>query len=378
MTAHAKLSASGSHRWLNCPASVSREEALPESTSVFAEEGTAAHELAEACLAKNLDAYQFLGQTFNGFEVDQEMADAVQMYLDYVRDQEGHKLFEQRVDFSLWVPGGFGTCDCFVLNSDIATVADLKYGKGVRVDAEDNTQMMLYALGCLSDFEFMFNTIETFKLVIVQPRMDHISEWEISRDDLLAFGDVVEKRAKLALGESPTAIPGEKQCRFCNAKATCRELAEHCLQTAAEGFESVEQPIVVKDPQKLDNTEIAALLPQLKLLESWVKALEAYALAELEQGREVPGHKLVEGRSIRKWADEDAAEQALRGSKLKVAEIFTKKLVTPTQAEKLLGKNHPLLDELVVKPKGKPAIAVESDKRPAIEIDVTDGFDEVA
>lgn len=378
MTAHAKLSASGAHRWLVCAGSVSMEEGFPDTTSKFAEHGTAAHELAERCLKEDVTAEYFVGQTFNGFEVDAEMVEAVQLYLDYIRNHSGEVLIEQKVDFSPWVHEGFGTCDCLVIEGHTASVIDLKYGKGVKVDAENNSQAMLYALGALNEYEFLFDEINTFKLAIVQPRLDHISEWEVSREDLLAFGQYAKERADAALAEDAEVTPEEHACKFCKAKASCRTLAEHSLQVAAEGFEAVEVPITLKDPKKLTNKEIAALLPQMKAIVDWTKAVEAFALAELEHGHEVPGYKLVEGRSIRKWADEDAAEKALRGSKLKVADIFTKKLVSPTQAEKLLGKNHPILQEFSVKPEGKPAIAAESDKRPALVVDVTEGFSKVA
>ena len=154
-------------------------------------------------------------------------------------------------------------------------------------------------------------------------------------------------------------------------------MAEHNLKTAAEGFEAIEVPITVKDVSHLSNTEVATLLPQLNIFTNWIKAVEAYALHELEQGREVPGYKLVTGRSIRKWRNEADAEKALRASKLKVAEIFTKKLISPTQAEKALGKSNRILQEQVIKPEGRPALAPLKDKRPALEVSPTEGFSQV-
>ena len=383
MAEHAKLSASGSQRWLNCPASVRMEEAFPDESSSYADEGSAAHELAELCLRKNTDADKYLGKAFKeypDYPVDHEMADSVQLYLDYVRGLKGELLVEQRVDFSEWVPEGFGTSDAIVMGQDndegIATVIDLKYGKGVRVDAKDNTQAMLYALGALSEYDFIYDC-DLFRLVIVQPRLDHISEWDIKRSDLLKWADIVKEKAELTLQEDAPFSPGEKQCRFCRAKANCRALAEHSLQVAAEEFRSVVTPITVKDISQLDNGEIAALLPQLNLIADWIKSVEAYALQELELGRDVPGYKLVAGRSIRKWRDDTEAEQSLR-TRLKVSEIFTKNLVSPAQAEKLLGKGHPLLGKLVIKPEGKPTIAPNSDKRPALKSSVEDDFQRVA
>lgn len=377
MTAHAKLSASGAHRWMECSGSVHMEDGLPDTTSEFAEYGTAAHELAERCLKEDVTADYFAGKVFNGHEADEEMVEGVQSYLDYVRSHKGEVLIEQRVDFSPWVSEGFGTCDCLVIEGDTASVIDLKFGKGVRVDAENNPQAMLYALGALNEYEFIFDEINTFKLAIVQPRLDHVSEWTLSREELLAFGEQAKERADLALSDEAPLTPGESQCRFCKAKATCRALAEHSLKTAADGFEAVDVPVTVKDVAKLSNEEVAALLPQLNTLTDWIKAVEAHALAELEQGRNVPGYKLVEGRSIRKWRNEEDAEKAL-SSELEAEDIFTKKLISPTQAEKALGKAHPILKEHVVKPEGKPAIAPESDKRPALEVNPTEGFSKVA
>lgn len=377
MTAHAKLSASGAHRWMVCAGSVRMEEDLPDTSSEFAEQGTAAHELAERCLKEDVTADFYAGKTFNGFEADAEMVESVQLYLDYVRNHQGEVLIEQKVDFSPWVSEGFGTCDCLVIEGHTASVIDLKYGKGVKIDAEENKQAMLYALGALIEYEFIFDEIDTFKLSIVQPRLDHISEWEVSREDLLKFGEEAKQRATEALEEDAELTPDEHACKFCKAKATCRALAEHAIKIAAEGFESVEEPITLKDISKLSNAEVAALLPQLNTLSGWIKALEAHALNELEQGHDVPGYKLVAGRSIRKWRNEEDAEKALRGSKLKVAEIFTKKLISPTQAEKALGKGNPILQEQVITPEGKPTLAPLKDKRPALEVNPTEGFSKV-
>lgn len=376
MTAHAKLSASGAHRWATCPASVGMEEGKRDKTSVYAAEGTDAHDLAEQCLRNGTNADNYLNCMVGDTLVSPEMIDAVQFYLDYVRNQKGQLLVEQRVDFSPWVAEGFGTADAIVINGDTISVIDLKYGKGVRVDAEENLQAILYALGTLNDYSFI-EEFGVFKLVIVQPRLDHVSEWEISTPYLKEFGKQLKEASELALSDNPPFNPGEKQCRFCKAKATCRALQDHSLQLAVKEFsdEGINELI---DTDELSNTEIAKLLPNLDLLINWVKAVQAHAQEELERGREIPGYKLVEGRSIRKWLNQDEAETALRGSKLKVGEIFTKKLISPTQAEKLLGKNHPILDEHAIKPDGKPTIAKESDKRPALKSNVERDFAEAA
>lgn len=190
----------------------------------------------------------------------------------------------------------------------------------------------------------------------------------------MAFGEYAKARAALTLRDDAPFNPGEKQCQFCRAKATCRALAEHSVAVAAEDFKAIDAPITLKTPDTLSNTEISALLPQMNLIVGWTKAVNAYALGELQQGREVPGYKLVAGKSNRAWSDEGAAEKALRKSKLKVTDIFTKKLISPKQAEDLLGKGHPILKKCVVKPEGKPTIAEVSDKRPPLQAPLGQDF----
>lgn len=371
--AHAKLSASGAVRWMACPASVRMEELYPRSSSKYAEEGTAAHSLAETCLRAYKDADYYIGQEFEQHIVDLEMAEYAQEYVNYVRALDGFLDIERRVDFSKWVPGGFGTADAILLKDGTIDVVDLKYGKGVQVDSANNPQGMLYGLGAYHEFSHIYE-IEQLRLTIVQPRMDHISEWEISTEDLLAFGEEASKAAELALTDDPPFNPGPKQCLFCGAKAVCPARAEQNLELAVEGFETVTNHGPLKKVTGLTNDEIAHILHNVDSLKSWANSIEAHAQDLLERGETVEGFKLVRGRSIRKWRDEAAAAKSLV-NKLNKKGAYTEKLISPTQAEKLLGKNSAILQKHCYKPEGKPTIAVESDKRPAILDDATDGFE---
>lgn len=366
MSVHAKLSPSSAHRWLLCPASVKMEEGLPDTPSEYAEEGTTAHAAAEAILRNDHEAISQLADEIDARYPD--MPAYVDDYVEYVQSQPGERFIEQKVDYSEWVQDGFGTSDAIVINDGCMTVIDLKYGKGVRVEAEENPQLMLYALGALADFD-MFYSIDRIRMVVHQPRLDHISEWETNRVDLLEWAEYARERAEYTEADDPLFEPGDKQCRFCKAQATCRALKDLTLSVALDGFEEV------IDPTTLSNAEIADLLPLVPLIERFTKSVKAHAHSEAESGRDVPGYKLVEGRSNRAWSDAEEAEDRLRRSKLKKDECYSSKLITPTQAEKLLGPKHPIIKELVIKPQGKPTLVPDADKRPALEIDPTAGFE---
>lgn len=371
--AHAKLSASGAVRWMQCPASVRMEEGYVDQSSSYAREGTAAHELADRCLREDRHARTFVGTDIDvegvTYSVDVEMADYVQQYLDYVRLLPGFRFPEQRVDFSQWVPDGFGTSDSIVIADGVISIVDLKYGKGVAVSAENNPQLMLYALGALAAYDFLYD-LHTVRMVIVQPRLDYVSEWEISVTDLLAFGERAREAAAVALSGMGGFAPDDKACRFCKARGECKAQAAQHLQTLKGEFVSFEDALAAPliDTDRLDARELAALLAQVDAITAWASTIEASAQAILEAGGELPGYKLVEGRSNRQWADDIEAEAALRAAKVKVADMMTTKLKTPAQMEKVLGKEHPVLLAHVIKPKGKPTIAPVSDKRPALDI----------
>lgn len=363
--AHSRFGASGAHRWIECPASIIAEQDYPEQHSPYAAEGTCAHAVAEVALRNKVDAHVLVGQTMADapeVEVTEGMCEYVQQYLDYVRSLPGHLYVEQRLDYSHVIPEGFGTADAVLFDETTGTlyVVDLKYGQGVRVDAEDNPQAMLYAIGAIHALDWLAD-ITRVVCVIVQPRLDHISEWETTPQRLEQFGQEAAKAAQLALSDSPPFNPGEKQCRFCKASGNCEAQAQYNLETAGLEFGDDSEPSGV---HALEGEQLAWVLGRLKALQDWVKAVESRATSVIDAGGHIPGYKLVEGRSLRQWSDERDVEPVLQEQL--GDDAFTFKLISPAQAEKALGKNHPLLADWVVKPPGKPTLVPESDKRPAI------------
>lgn len=370
MIAHAKLGASNSHRWLNCPGSVAAEaNAAGRKGGRFADEGSVAHELADLCLSGGLNPFDFEGRTLienNAVSVDRDMCGHVQTYIDYVQAIPGVHEYERRVDYSDWVPDGFGTSDVIAVHGDTIHIVDLKYGKGVEVYAKDNSQMMLYALGAYSEYACI-QEINTVRMSIVQPRRDHIDEWQITVPELLKWAAWVSEQAELALSDDAPRSPGEKQCQFCAVKATCPALEAFTRKIVGGDFDNLD------DPDALPDERVSSALAAKKLILGWLDAVEQHVTERLESGKGFPGFKLVAGRSLRQWSDESKAEEVL--SSLVGDDAFTRKLVSPAQAEKLLGKAKAAdIADLIVKPEGRPTIAPESDKRPAINL-TKDDFD---
>lgn len=384
MSAHAKLSASGATRWMGCPGSVNAEQGLPDTSSPYAEKGTVLHDIAEHMLLTGSDGSEFIGKTHVVFDdkgkpyleafIDEEDIENLRIYVDYVRNLGGHMLVEQRVDFSDFVAGGFGTADAVVLVEGVLYVIDLKTGQGNRVEAEENPQLMLYGVGSWAKFDMLMD-FHTVKLAIVQPPLDHISEWEISVDDLVNWAEnTVRPAAELALTEDAPRVPSADACKWCKAKGRCKEYAKQSLRVVADEFKDVGD-FTVQDSDSLTNEDIAAILEKVSLVKGFLDAVTDEATTTIMDGGSIPGFKMVAGRSLRKWKDETQAETALR-KKLKVAEAYKKTLITPAQAEKKLGKNHPLLEDLTVKPEGKPTLVPETDKRQALIFNsVEDDFD---
>lgn len=362
---HALLSASGAHRWLACPPSARLEAGLPESSSSAAEQGTAAHVLAEWKLRRVLhDAPTTKPvSSWHDEQMDVLTDDYVAFVQERLRDvrqecADPQVLIEQRLDFSHVVPGGFGTGDCVIIAEPVLHIIDLKYGQGVMVEAKHNPQLMLYTLGALNAFGSLYDITEV-SVTIFQPRRSSVSTWTIPVAELEAWAEqVVKPRATLAASGDGEFAPGE-WCRFCKLAPTCRTRTEANLALAQYEF---------APPAELTDAEIAQVLAQLQDLKSWVVDVEAHALSlAVNQGKIWPEFKLVEGRSIRTYADEQAVATVAEAAGV---DVWDRKLKTITALEKQLGKKHftTLLGDLVVKPAGKPTLVPESDKRPALEV----------
>lgn len=368
---HAKLSASGSSRWINCPPSVRLEEQFEDKTSIYAEEGTLAHELAELKLRLELEeitkrtyTMRFNKATKNNDLYSKDMDDYVDIYRDiclekYFKSKETTSdsiaVVEQRLDFSNFVPDGFGTGDFIVIADGILEICDLKYGKGVPVSAENNSQMRLYALGAINKFSFLYD-IEKVRMTIIQPRLNAISSDEISVKDLLKWADeVVRTKAELAIkGEGEFKTGGH--CKFCKARSICRARADENLELAKFEF---------KKSDTLSNDEISEILDKVDNLVKWASDIKEYALDKVLDGQEFKGYKLVEGRSQRKWKDEKAVAQILIDRGFMENIIWTKKLTTISNIERAVGKKETerLFKDLIDKPTGKPTLVPLSDKR---------------
>ncbi len=362
MGRHALLSASSSKRWLNCTPSARLEEQFAEETgnSVYAEEGTAAHALAEHKLKKALKRRS--KRPVSDYQCD-EMEECTDGYVSYAMEQvelarqeckDPVVLIEQRLDYSAYVPEGFGTGDLLIVADRVLTVVDLKYGKGVAVDAEWNPQMMLYGLGALELFGAIYD-IDTVRMTIYQPRLESVSTWEISVPELMEWVETeLKPKAQLAINGKGEFKSGS-WCRFCKAKDTCRARAEEYLRLAQMEF---------KAPALLTDDEIAEVLKVADELARWSADVYAYAQDEaVTRGKKWDGFKLVEGRTCRKYTDEEeAAEAAVAAG---YTDIYKKSLIGITEMEKLMGKKRfaEILGKLVYKPQGKITLVPESDKR---------------
>lgn len=372
MAKHALLSASGAHRWLECTPSAQLELQFPQSTSEYAEEGTAAHELCE------LTARYWLGEISEaeyenqrdelakGKYYNAEMQECANDYAKFVAEktaaaretcEDTFTALEVRVDFSKYVKDGFGTGDCIIVSDNVLEIIDFKYGKGVRVEAAGNPQMKLYALGAYLEYNTLFD-IDSVRMTIFQPRLSGVqSSDEITVKELLEWAEkYVKPRAKLAYKGEGEFAPSEEVCKFCRAKAQCKARADKNLKLFDEA----------PDVLLLTPEDAGKILEQAGDIQSWLADLESLVSSTLLAGQPVAGWKMVEGRSNRRFTDELKVVTAMKAAGYDESLLYERKLITLAQMEKDFGKKAvaETLGELIVKPQGKSTLAPAKDKRP--------------
>lgn len=371
-TQHALLSASSAHRWLHCTGSPLLEKEFPDTTSVYAQEGTLAHELCELKLKKYTTvmpkgAYTRAHNKITKSELWQnEMEATSETYLEYVKgimlacEIAPAVLIEKRIDFSRYVPEGFGTADCLILAGDTLHVIDYKHGKGVVVDADHNPQMMLYALGAMDELSLLYR-FKSVHMDIVQPRVNNISEFTMTTDELRSWGEtVVKPKAEAAISGNGTFEAGD-WCRFCRAKQQCK--------TRYESNDSLYPELSAQhDPRLITLDELGKYLKRGKDMAAWLEDMKEYALSESLAGADVPGWKAVEGRGSRAFTDTDEAVDTLIKNGIDESVLYERRVLTLAQMEKAVGKKAfgEIVGNLVVKNPGKPTLVEESDKRPKI------------
>ena len=399
--AHALLSASSSKQWLHCPPSVRLQEGFPNESSVYAAEGTFAHEVCEYKVRKYLHERVTRPQSeeFYTEEID-SITDVYAEFVITIIEQmkrngcEPLVLVEERVDYSHIAPSGFGTADMLIVGKDengkgLLHICDFKTGQGVYVDADHNSQMMLYALGGLAAYGFIYD-IETVRMSIIQPRLDNISTFECTRQELEDWGESIKPIARMAYEGKGEQKPGE-WCRFCRAKPVCKACADEALALCREEFldldagaftedaveesdmtapyEADTQTAVFKQPGLIPISELAEILPTLNRISSWIESVFAFLSSEaINHAVPVPGYKVVEGRSKRVFTDTKAVVDTAVANGY--TDLYKQQLITLTEFEKMMGKKRfaELLGEYVAKPPGKLALVPESDPRPPVDL----------
>lgn len=369
MTNHAFLSASSSHRWLACPPSAKLSELFNDSSSTYAQEGTDCHELCAYLVEKEL-GLNTRDPTEGLAYYSSEMQSCAEEYRNYVleRYEEAKKscidpkvYIEQRLDFSRWVKDGFGTGDCIIVADSLLQIIDYKHGTGVLVEADHNTQLMCYGLGALESFDSLYD-IKEIQMTIFQPRRSNISSFLMAKDELLSWAEnTLRPIAKLAYEGKGNYLAGD-HCRFCKAKAVCRERANYNLELTKYDF---------KPPPTLDNLEISSLLSKIDKLTSWANDIKDYALKKAIEGDHFEGFKLVEGRSNRSYLNEKNVADIVSSAGY---DPYEKKILGITAMTKLLGKKkfEELLGAYVYRPQGKPTLVPESDTREEMNTIVKD------
>lgn len=412
MAKHAKLGPSSADRWCVCPGSVALSEGLKEESSSYADEGTAAHFLAAHCLETKTEVADYDGavillmededgehfemfshspvnelwRELNSFTVDDDMIEHVGQYVSDVRRVQlainGELHVEQRlsIEYMTGEEGAEGTSDTVIVSDEFLVVADLKYGMGVRVNAEDNRQLKMYAASAKRKYELMHD-FEKIQVAILQPRLGHMSQFTYTLKDITKFEDEVREAVvqvnnafdihKNGGDISDYLVVDEDACRWCKAKATCPKLTAFVAEAIEADFEDLTQEAIAL-PDVVDPEILSIKAKAIDLIEMWCKAVRGKVESVLLEGKPVPGFKLVEGKmGHRKWSDEQEAEKVFKSMRLKVDEMYDMKLISPTSAEKVLKstpKRWARVKELITQTKGGPSVAPESDKRPAMII----------
>lgn len=362
---HAKLSPSSSARWLFCTASVKVNASYENKSNSDSEWGTTIHGIGELLLTD-----KEIPKVVEGLEVDKEMMDCAEEYADYCRNlikPNSEILVEETFDLSFIAPKTFGTSDFTVLNGTHLDIVDLKTGFGI-VNAKDNTQLMLYALGAIHELEVMFD-IETVTLHIMQGRANHIDTWDTTVEELYEFEDFANKQAERILSDDVTFCPSKKACQWCNHQTNCDALKAHVNDVVKGGFDNLED--IEGQADLIDVDHIKSILDNADLITGFVKAVQEVALERMQEGVVIDGYKLVEGKTNRKWADEDEVAKYLN-RKIKADDLWVKKLIPMTKILKL-RPNDKKLQSMLIKPEGKAQIAPLSDKRASLS-GISDAF----
>lgn len=390
---HAKLGASSSDRWMNCPGSIAMSEGMPNEQSVYAREGSCAHEIASHCLENNDDPHNWIGEEVEGFEdieVDSEMAESIDVYMESIAlsiaeyRQCGHDdeevVYEHKFDLTHIYPDMFGTADCVIYFPQWKKlmVFDFKYGKGIAVEVDENSQLMYYGLGALSGKHN--RPIDQVELVIVQPRCSHrkgpIRSWALTVEQLLDFTDNLVKAAeRTKLPDAPLKV-GD-WCKFCPGAGKCHVLSEFAFETALAEF-TTDGEIIMPKPEDMTPEQLKTVWQNASILDGFVKSVKAYAHHKAIGGELLPGTKLVNGRAYRRWKSKEGAEETLKGMVevgMLEGEIHTTKLKSPAQIETMCGKKHKkMIEKLWEHGVGKLSLVPIEDDRPPARVDAVEEF----
>ena len=366
---HALLSASSASRWLACPPSAVASEFYTNTDTEYTQEGTLAHEVAEAVASGKLKPTQIETVESGNVEtnITKEMVECAEGYRDYIQEHIEHDnaavLLEQRVDFSPWVPHGFGTADCIIIQGNTMDVIDYKYGKGVAVYAEDNPQMKLYALGALNDFGFAYD-VKTIRMHIYQPRMNNISVASIETDSLLSWAETTVKPTAEKAAKGKGDYKTGEHCRFCRHAGRCRALTEVCTEYVKLNDRKSKAGVPVLAPW-----EVAEILQMESVISLWLKRVKEQALTTMLEGGTIPGYKVVAGRGSRGWADDLEVAAALKAAGYSQEQITKTELLSVSVMEKTIGKKKvaELVGGQILTHTGSPTIAPETDRRPVYD-----------